>query len=154
MEFPPLIGISIATYLITSLTVNSKYSKVRVWQKIWKNAFFDIFVRYNITSDAGYFVPNICFYCELWLYYRFFGKFLFHSANLSCPQFYIQLVFKAPLCITLTISDQKIVSGKGQIISVCLFDFLNFPKKHRKIWQISAQESKKWSNQQSINTFL
>ena len=26
-------------------------------------------------------------------------------------QFYIQLVFKAPLCITLTISDQKIVSG-------------------------------------------
>ena len=27
------------------------------------------------------------------------------------PQFYIQLIFKAPLCITLTISDQKIVSG-------------------------------------------
>ena len=27
------------------------------------------------------------------------------------PQFYIQLVFKAPLCITLMISDQKIVSG-------------------------------------------
>ena len=26
-------------------------------------------------------------------------------------QFYIQLVFKAPLFITLTISDQKIVSG-------------------------------------------
>ena len=26
-------------------------------------------------------------------------------------QFHIQLVFKAPLCITLTISDQKIVSG-------------------------------------------
>ena len=26
-------------------------------------------------------------------------------------QFYIQLVFKAPLCITLTISDQKIMSG-------------------------------------------
>ena len=26
-------------------------------------------------------------------------------------QFYIQLIFKAPLCITLTISDQKIVSG-------------------------------------------
>ena len=37
--------------------------------------------------------------------------------NLLCPtnwgasQFYIQLIFKAPLCITLTISDQKIVSG-------------------------------------------
>ena len=43
---------------------------------------------------------------------------------------------------------------KGQLISECFFDFLNFPKKHQKIWQISAQESKKWSNQQSINTFL
>ena len=30
---------------------------------------------------------------------------------MSGPQFYIQLVFKAPLCITLTISYQKIVSG-------------------------------------------
>ena len=30
---------------------------------------------------------------------------------MSWPQFYIQLVFKAPLFITLTISDQKIVSG-------------------------------------------
>ena len=27
------------------------------------------------------------------------------------PQFYIQLVYKAPLFITLTISNQKIVSG-------------------------------------------
>ena len=35
---------------------------------------------------------------------------------------------------------------KGQIISECLFDFLNFPKEHQKIRQISAQESKKWSN--------
>ena len=26
-----------------------------------------------------------------------------------------------------------LVSSKGQIISECLFDFLNFPKKHRKI---------------------
>ena len=31
--------------------------------------------------------------------------------TISEPQFYIKLVFKAPLCITLTISDQKIVSG-------------------------------------------
>ena len=35
---------------------------------------------------------------------------VFHEA-LVRPQFYIQLVFKAPLCTTLTISDQKIVSG-------------------------------------------
>ena len=36
----------------------------------------------------------------------------------TLPKFYIQLVFKAPLCITLTISDQKIVSGS------LFFDFL------------------------------
>ena len=40
----------------------------------------------EITTDAGYFVPNIYFYCELRLYYRFFGKFLFHSANSSCQK--------------------------------------------------------------------
>ena len=40
------------------------------------------------------------------------------------PQFYIKLVFKAPLCITLTISDQKIVSGS-------LF-FQLFQKKKKK----------------------
>ena len=31
-------------------------------------------------SDAGYFVPNIFFYCELWLYYRSFGKFIMPKA--------------------------------------------------------------------------
>jgi hypothetical protein len=33
------------------------------------------------------------------------------SIKMLYSQFYIQLVFKAPLCIKLTISDQKIVSG-------------------------------------------
>ena len=45
---------------------------------------------------------------------------------------------------------------KGQLISECLFDFLNFPKNHQKIWQISAQEPKKWLNHQIkalYNTF-
>ena len=40
----------------------------------------------------------------------------------------------------------KLEPAKGQLISECLFDVLNFPKKQRKIWQISALESKKWSN--------
>ena len=43
---------------------------------------------------------------------------------------------------------------KGQLISECLFDDLNFPKKQRKIWQISAQETKKLSNLQSKGTLL
>ena len=40
---------------------------------------------------------------------------------------------------------------KGQLISECPFDF---PKKHRKIWQISALESKKWWNQQNKGSFI
>ena len=42
---------------------------------------------------------------------------------------------------------------KGQLISECLVDVLNFPKNQRKIWQISAPESKKWWNQQNEYTF-
>ena len=42
---------------------------------------------------------------------------------------------------------------KGQFISECLFDFLNFPKNHQKIWQISALESKKWSNQKITSLY-
>ena len=34
---------------------------------------------------------------------------------------------------------------KGQLISECLFDVLNFPKKQQKIRQIFALESKKRS---------
>ena len=45
-----------------------------------------------------------------------------------------------------SLNYSKIAYFRGQIISECLFDFLNFPKNHRKIWQISAQGSKKWSN--------
>ena len=37
-------------------------------------------------------------------------------------------------------------ASKGQLMSECLFDFLNFPKNQQKIWQISALEHKKWSN--------
>ena len=34
----------------------------------------------------------------------------------------------------------------GQLISEWLFDVLKFPKKQWKFWQISALESRKWSN--------
>ena len=37
-------------------------------------------------------------------------------------------------------------SGKGQIISECPLEILDFPKIPPKIWQISALESEKWSN--------
>ena len=46
----------------------------------------------------------------------------------AAPQFYIQLVFKAPLCITLTISDQKIVSGS--LFKIHNYFFKNFSKKN------------------------
>ena len=38
--------------------------------------------------------------------------------------------------------EKYTAAAKGQLISECLFDFLNFPKNHWKIWQISAQGSK------------
>ena len=37
-------------------------------------------------------------------------------------------------------------NSKGQSISEYLFDVLYFPEKQLKIWQMSALESKKWSN--------
>ena len=61
-------------------------------QKIQRSSFCSSRIRQtcpvnlHLTSDAGFFVPNIYFYCELWLYYRLFGKFLFHSANSSCQK--------------------------------------------------------------------
>ena len=39
-----------------------------------------------------------------------------------------------------------VICQKSVGISKCLFDILNFPKDQQKIWQISALESKKWSN--------
>ena len=44
--------------------------------------------------------------------------------------------------------------AKGQLISECLLGVIDFPKNQQKSWQISALESKKWSNQQSKGTFL
>ena len=35
---------------------------------------------------------------------------------------------------------------KGQLMSECPFEILDFPKIPQKIWQISALESGKWSN--------
>ena len=47
--------------------------------------------------------------CSITLPVKMFGAG--QNFDPSLPQFYLQLVFKAPLCITLRISDQKIVSG-------------------------------------------
>ena len=55
----------------------------------------------NVINEALNFA-QICFFAQ--------AKITVIKES-CCPQFYIQLVFKAPLCITLTISDQKIVSG-------------------------------------------
>ena len=45
--------------------------------------------------------------------------------------------------------EVDILDAKGQLISESLFCILNFQKNQRKIWQIFAIETKKWSNQQS-----
>ena len=43
---------------------------------------------------------------------------------------------------------------KGQLISECLFDDINFPKKPTKNLTNFALETKKWSNKQSKGAFL
>ena len=58
------------------------------WLTLTQWQFFEKYVWWIVSellmSDAGYFLPNIYFYCEVWLYYILFGKILFHSANISC----------------------------------------------------------------------
>ena len=46
----------------------------------------------------------------------------------------------------MVLTNQLIHLPKGQLISECFFEFLNFPINHQKIRQISAQESKMWPN--------
>ena len=45
-----------------------------------------------------------------------------------------------------TVPILNFIYSKGQLISECPFEILNFPKIPPKIRQISALESKKWSN--------
>ena len=79
-------------------------------------------------------LKNIYVKLFLWRIERtsFIGLILFlTSLAQPGPQFYIQLVFKAPLCITLPISYQKIFSGS-------LKKFKN-EKKHPKKLHTQAE---------------
>ena len=69
---------------------------------------------------------------------------------------YIRYTFFSPSCSSLyrVIIFAVTLFSKGQLISEWLFDFLNFPKNQRKIWWISALESKKWLNQKDKFTLL
>ena len=56
-----------------------------------------------------------------------------------CLLTYTTVTFALFWFVTMTLLSLPyillLIFAKGQIISECLFDFLNFPKKHRKIWQ-------------------
>ena len=54
----------------------------------------------------------------------------------------------------IPIWSSRILGPKGQLISECFLGVIDFPKNQQKIWEISALESKKWSNQKSKSTFL
>ena len=60
-----------------------------------------------------------------------------------CPQLLQACGFSLSLFLSVSKHLFADESHKGQLISKCLFDILNFPKKQHKI---SALESKKWSN--------
>ena len=53
-----------------------------------------------------------------------------------------------------SLSPVKKPPTKGKLISECLLSVIDFPKNQQFFLQISALESKKWSNQQSKSTFL
>ena len=76
-----------------------------------------------LTSDAGYFVPNIYFYCELWLYYRFFGKYLFHSANSTCQKLQNEIYYMS-LYLNFSLEySQKCLKAWYEIACIrCYYD--------------------------------
>ena len=76
-----------------------------------------------------------------------FARFRNNASSIKWP-----LITPPPLDFKLSaisgpVGSLALVSrAKGQIISECALEILDFPKIPRKIWQISALESKKWSN--------
>ena len=71
--------------------------------------------------------------------------------SFSCFQLTNILFFSDPIVSTTEAHEKNLhllkSYTKGQLISEFPFIFFNFPKNQRNIWQISAPESKKWSNQ-------
>ena len=92
------------------------------------NDTYLIFFRHYVYENMyiGLILSSHRFDIIMWCLISFHGmsKLLYRNK----PQFYIQLIFKAPLCITLTISDQKIVSGS------LFFQFLRAKKENFKIF--------------------
>ena len=71
--------------------------------------------------------------------------FLFLRSSCSKPfpaQFYIQLIFKVPLCITLTISDQKTVSGSLFLTEKNFFPIFKKKKKITFFKQLFSADTK------------
>ena len=68
------------------------------------------------------------------------------------------LLFLEPEVSQVMITDNFISKevyyyiSKGQLISECLFDVLNFPKNQQKIWQISALVCKRYNEFNTINS--
>ena len=92
-----------------------------IWTAL-KNSYYQFSLYRSITCNL-----NCQFYLFIHILIYVFVLLLFfrtHWLKTTCPwffvllrlfhhQFYIQLVFKAPPCITLMISDQKIVGVGG-----------------------------------------
>ena len=75
---------------------------------------------------------------------QFFDKHNYTCWNRHnwCPVYcYVQSIAKTRVSWRM---GKKILRSryKGQLISECLFDVLNFPKNQRKIWQLSTQNLK------------
>ena len=114
-----------------------------------------VFASYNEVIYFCFYFFGLLWWC-LQIFFKLKLFFVLKPEQWSLSHFFFKLT--TVLVLEKTNSTWKKFEGttkvnltkssttKGQIISECLFDFLNFPKNHRKIWQISAQKSKKCSN--------
>ena len=89
----------------------------------------------------GIFINYIMYFLELFQG-KYFRQIQSHQLYQMYSSWMISIKYTSPVIFFL----KFLASAKGQLISECLFDVLNFPKDHRKNRQISALESKKWSN--------
>ena len=128
--------------------------------KSWWIHFFEDEMKWKLPSEIK---PPLQTALELWFYMptiKIFSFFSFYcileeiDKKLKISTIQLSVLYRVSLSKSYLVEFWCVwTSCKGQIISECLLGVENFPNNHRKIWQISAQETKKWSNQQNKGTF-
>ena len=107
---------------------------------LWKSQFCNL--AGLITSTKNVQKHFHTHFCDQWSIS--FSLKSFFQIPLTWSKYYIWCIVHSSWFFVASECNEK--NTKGQIISECPFEILDFPKIPLKIWQISALESKKWSN--------